>query len=369
MFTPMWGFPALTNATMQQFQHELEQMHSHFDQSFQVLLNGNRHEVGQTPAEEVYQERRLRLLHYTPLVESRSTLPILLVPSPIQRAYLLDLMPGQSLVEYLLKQGLDVYLLDWGTMNREDRFVTFDQHISGYIRRAVNRIRARSGSNHVSLLGYSMGGTMAAIFAALYPELVNSLVLLSAPINFHDDGLLSQWSRKERLNVDLVVDTIGAMPNDLLLSSYRMLKPTAQIAQRIALAQRTGDLQTVQDFLAMQNWMDDIIPFIGEAYRKWMKEFYQENALIKRRLVIDGRLVDLAAIICPLLTITAAYDCFCPPLSTTMAHQFVASGNQHTLQIQTGHIGVVAGKAAADEMWPQLSSWLLPRSTSAPAEA
>jgi polyhydroxyalkanoate synthase len=191
-------------------------------------------------------------------------------------------------------------------------------------------------------------------------------VTIATPIDFHDDGILSQWVRKERFNVDLVVDTLGAMPAALMQASFRMLKPTYQIAQQIALAEQFGDMEAVQDFLAMQFWLDDNIPFLGEAYRTYIKELYQENHLIQGKLVIAGRRVDLAQIEAPLLTVLATKDCICPPQSSKALNDLVASPDRGLLELPGGHTGIVAGRDAHHQLWPQLADWLLARSE--PAE-
>jgi polyhydroxyalkanoate synthase len=347
---------------MQRLQQELEHMQDRFDAIFKLMLHAAPPNAAQTPADVVYTEGKLRLLHYRPAVEAPSAIPLLIVPSLINRYYVLDLVAGHSMVEYLVGQGLDVYLLDWGTPGPEDRLTTFDHYITGYLRRAVQRVRSISGQERISLLGYSMGGTFAAIFAALYGRYVANLVALAAPIDFHDDGILSQWTRKDRFNVDLIVDTLGAMPAALMQASFRMLKPTYQIAQQIALAEQFGDTTAVQDFLAMQVWLDDNIPFLGEAYRTYIKELYQENHLIQGKLVVGGRRVDLAQIEAPLLTVVAANDCICPPQSSTVLHAAVASADRQTLELQGGHTSVVAGRDAPNQLWPRLAEWLLARS-------
>lgn len=369
MFPPFWGFPPAANAMVEQAQRELERMQDRFDAVFKALLDPDPLAVGQTPAEVVAAEGKLRLLRYRPVVERPHPVPLLIVPSAINRSSMLDLLPGRSLVEHLLGQGLDVYMLDWGLPGSEDRLVTFDQYISGYLQRAVRRVRSISGAERVSLLGYSIGGTFAAIFSALHGRLVRNLVLLAAPINFHDEGLLSQWTRKERFNVDLVIDTLGAMPVELMRASFRMLKPTVQIAQSIALAEKLGDVQAVQDLLALQSWLSDTFPLPAEAYRTYLKECYQENHLVQGKLVIDRQRVDLGRIACPLLTITASRDRICPPQSAAVINDLVASADKQVLELPGGHIGIVVGRAASAEMWPKLAEWLVQRSAARPPEA
>lgn len=333
-----------------------------FEAAFRSMLGTGSVPVAQTPSEVVYAENKLRLLHYAPVVEQPAGVPLLIVPSLLYPYSILDLAPGASLVGYLVEHGIDVYLLDWGTPGREDRYVTFDQYISGHLRRVVQRVRRRTEEDKINLLGYGFGGTMTAIFAALYGRYVRNLVQLVAPVDFHDEGLLSQWTRKGRFNVDLVVDTLGAMPTDLMRASFRMLKPTAQIVQKITLATQVGDGEAVHDFLALQTWITDDMPYLGEAYRKYVKECYQENYLIQGKLLIDGSRVHLSRIDCPLLTITATNDPICPPSSATILNSLVSSDDKQVLEIPGGHIGAIAGQNAARYLWPKLTEWLLARS-------
>lgn len=363
MLSQLWNLPtAATNAVLQTLHTELERMQHRYDGVFQLLLRGDPQAVAQTPADVVFAEGKVRLLRYRSAGRRPGSYPLLIVPSLINRYYLLDLVPGRSLVEYLVGRGLDVFLLDWGSPGPEDRSTTFDHYITGALRRAAQRVRAISGAERTSLLGYSMGGTFAAIFSALYGRYVANLVQVAAPIDFHDDGILSQWTRKERFNVDLVVDTLGALPAALMQASFRMLKPTYQIAQQIALADQFGDTEAVQDFLALQFWIDDNLPFLGEAYRTYIKECYQENHLVQGRLVIGGRRVDLTQIEAPLLTVVASNDRICPPQSSKVLNELVASPDKRILELPGGHTSIVAGAQAPTQLWPQLANWLLARS-------
>lgn len=369
MFPPGWGLPGVTTTMLQQIQHDLARMQDRFDAVFKAMLGAAPATLAQTPAEVVSTENKLRLLHYRPTVERPAPVPLLIVPSLINRYYLLDLMPGRSLVEHLVGRGIDVYMLDWGVPGPEDRSTTFEQYITGYLRRAVQRVRNLSGQARIMLLGYSIGGTFTAIFSALYGRYVHALIQLAAPINFHDNGIISQWTRKERFNVDLVVDTLGTMPTELLRASFRMLTPTLQIAQQIALANQIGDAQAVQDLLALQSWIGEGVPFPGEAYRTYVKDCYQENYLIQGKLVVGGQRVDLARIACPLLTITAAKDWICPPESVAALNDLVASLDKRMLELPGGHIGIVAGHRASEHLWPKLADWLIAHATpSAAAE-
>src|SRR4051794_34235911 len=174
------------------------------------LVKRPRPPVGTTPSDAVHRENKWRLLRYRPRAEGPAfRTPVLLIPSLINRHYVLDLLPGKSFAEYLVNAGHDVYCIDWGTPGDEDRDLTFDTIVDGYIGRATRVAAKISGADRVHLLGYCMGGTLGAIHAAARPEKIASLVALAAPIRFGGEGLLSAWTRSETFNVRAMLDACG----------------------------------------------------------------------------------------------------------------------------------------------------------------
>jgi pimeloyl-ACP methyl ester carboxylesterase len=168
--------------------------------------------VGATPHDVVFRENKWSLLRYRPhapgsggadVVTHRH--PILLVPSLINRHYVLDLMPGKSFAEYLARQGYDVFCIDWGTPEDEDRYLTFDDFVDRYIGRALRVTCRTAGSGKAHLLGYCLGGTMAIIHAALHEERIASLALVAAPVRFDDESLLALWTQSPTFDVDALV--------------------------------------------------------------------------------------------------------------------------------------------------------------------
>ena len=140
-------------------------------------------EVGQTPHAVVWRENKWSLLKFSPPLRRFAT-PILMVPSLINRWYVLDLGRGRSFIEWLVAQGHEVYCIDWGTPGDEDRYLTWDDIGGRYIGRAVRVAARESGSTDVHVLGYCLGGTLAAAYVAAFPEQVKSLLAHAAPIDF-----------------------------------------------------------------------------------------------------------------------------------------------------------------------------------------
>src|SRR5205085_7987923 len=122
--------------------------------------------VGKTPGDVVHEENGWRVLRYRPRAEGVALkTPIVMVPSLINRHYVLDLLPGKSLVEWLVARGHDVFCLDWGTPEDEDRYRDFDD-VDRAIGRALGRAVKLSGRPRAHLLGYCLGGTLAVMHAA-----------------------------------------------------------------------------------------------------------------------------------------------------------------------------------------------------------
>ncbi len=126
-------------------------------------------EVGAT-SEVVYEENKLRLLHYEPKTEQQHDVPILVVYALINKPYILDLQPDRSVVQTLLEAGFDVYLIDWGEPSKLDRTLGLEDYVTRYIDNCADVVRERSGQDSINVLGYCMGGTMSAMYAAMFPE-------------------------------------------------------------------------------------------------------------------------------------------------------------------------------------------------------
>ncbi|MFB6166580.1 MAG: alpha/beta fold hydrolase, partial [Haloarculaceae archaeon] len=190
-------------------------------------------EVGQTPSEVVYTENKLELLHYKPEdagievpEEDKNDVPILVVYALINKPYILDLQPERSVVRRLLEAGHDVYLIDWNEPSQLDQFLTLDDYVNRYIENCVDEVRDRSGYEQINVLGYCMGGTMSAMYAALHPEKVNALALMAAGLYFENTGgVLEEWGDDEYYDPEDVTDVFGNVPAEMLDVGFALMDP------------------------------------------------------------------------------------------------------------------------------------------------
>lgn len=319
---------------------------------------------GVSPSEVVYEEDRLRLLHYTSDRPAAHRTPLLFVFALVNRPYILDLKEGKSVVAHFIERGFDTYLIDWGVPTSADRHLRLEDYINGYMDNCVDYLCERTGVDQVSILGYCMGGTMSSMYTALHQEKVRNLILLAAGIDFATrDGLLNVWTDPKYFDVDKMVDAFGNCPAELLQASFQMLKPVQNLIQKpLTFLERMDDEKFVDDYFAMEGWLNDNIPVPGEVYRQFVKYLYQQNLLTQGRMPLGKHLVNLKNITCPVLNLMAKNDDLVPCGQSQPFNDLVGSADRKAIMFPAGHIGLAVGSKAQRELWPQVCDWLAERS-------
>ncbi|HWM85383.1 MAG TPA: alpha/beta fold hydrolase [Kofleriaceae bacterium] len=321
-----------------------------------TLARRPRPRIGPSPADAIFAENKWQLLRYRPRPQGIAfATPLLLVPSLINRHYVLDLAPGRSLVEYLVAQGHDVHVIDWGQPGDEDRYLTFDDLCDGYIGRAVRVAARAAGAEKVHLLGYCMGGTLAAIHAAARPERIASLTALAAPVSFAEGGMLAAWTRTRSFDVGALVDGFGNVPWPLMQWSFHLLRPTLNLWKAVHLVERAWDDEFLDSFVAVETWGNDNVSFPGQAYRRYIEALYRDDALMRGDMTLSGRPARLSDIRCPLLCITFDSDNIVPAASATPLLEAVGSRDVQHMHLGGGHVGAVIASRARENLWPHMS--------------
>ncbi len=314
--------------------------------------------VGGTPSDVIHRENKLRLLRYRPRPEGLAfATPILLVPSLINRHYILDLMPGKSFVEFLVAAGHDVWIIDWGTPQAEDRFVDFDELCGVYLPRCVRIVARSSARRQTHLLGYCMGGIFTVIQAALDATHVASVCNLAAPMQFHGDGLLGAWTRSPDFDVGAITAAFGLMPWQLLEGSFQMLRPTLKLAKAVNLIDRAWNDRFLAGYLALETWSSDNVSLPGHFFKRYLDELYRQNALMAGTLAITGNPVHLGRIACPLLAVVFEQDAIAPWQDCACIEGVVASTDKAVWKLPGSHVGGVVSRPASQGLWPALSGW------------
>ncbi len=318
-------------------------------------------DYGVTAREEVWRDGKVVLYRFVGETAPVQRTPLLIVYALVNRPYMVDLQADRSLVQKLLALGQDVYVLDWGYPDRSERYQTLEDYLLRYIDGAVDQLRARH-DGPVNMLGICQGGVFALCYAALRQAKLANLITMVTPVDFQTpDNMLSHWARQ--VDVDLLVDTLGNIPADLMNASYLMLKPFRLNVQKyVGLLDILDDKEALQDFLRMEKWIFDSPDLAGEAFRDFIKQFYQGNGLMHDGVRIGPHTVALDQVTLPVLNIYAEQDHLVPPDASRAMRGRVGSRDYTESSFRGGHIGIYVSGRAQREVPTTIHTWLKDRS-------
>ena len=309
---------------------------------------------------------KMRLVHYEARGPRRHPVPVLIVSPLLAKPYVLDLAPGLSLVDHLVERGLELFLLDFGIPDSQDRQLRFEDHLR-VVDLAMNELLTQTGVKRATLLGYCLGGIFATVYAATHPASVQNLVALATPVDFWRAGPVYRYVRT--LDVDGLVDRLGNVPGEWIRDQVWALTAMTMPARNLRiwreLVVHLWDPSYLERQRLVRRWLDDLVPFPGEAYRQFVKDLVQANKLVRGELVVDGNVADPAQIACPVLVMAHTGDVLAPPESAAALVGVVSSTDREVVTVSggtLGHVDMVVGPEGPAIMWPKLSAWLETRS-------
>jgi polyhydroxyalkanoate synthase len=314
-------------------------------------------EIGTTPKELVWQSDKISMYHYVRDTPAKCATPVLVSFAMLNRHDVLDLQPDRSLMKKLLDEGLDLYIMDWGYHTKADRYLTMEDYIDGYLNDAVDFLRKRHNTDKIHKMGICQGGTFSMIYAALYPEKLKSLTTYVAPYDFSTNNcMLYTWARY--IDVDTMVDTMGTIPGEFIDSAFGMLKPSMNISKYLGLFDSLEDKDKMMNFLRMEKWKNDLPAIPGEMYRKYIKDLFRDNKLVKGEFELGGRKVNLKNVTVPFLNVYATEDNIIPNESTKNIMNLIGSTDKKDYAFPGGHIGVFVGGKSQKELAPAVAKWV-----------
>ena len=328
----------------------------------ELLSRGNHISVGDTPNDIVSETRLYRLLHYHSLVKTVSSTPILVVYALVNRSYVLDLQPNKSWIRHLLMQGFDVYLLDWKSPARIDKYVSFDDYVNSYIDDCVEIVQNNNSSDKITLHGYCMGSSMSAMYTSLHQEKIKNLVTIAPVIDTSKDTTVIANISKQ-MDIDKLVSYLGYLPPEKLYECYSILKPFKQgVNKYFNLIENIDNETFVQNFLRIEKWLYDTPPIAGETIKQWINDIYKKNLLVKNQFKLGTTIVDLKKINVPLLNIVAEEDHLVSPECSVPLNEVVSSEDKRLIRFHTGHVGLIASSYSQNNVLPKVGQWIKSRS-------
>ncbi len=304
----------------------------------------------------LWSEGTSRLLDYRLSSPPQPGRAVLVVPSLVNRAYVLDLTARRSLMRYLANRGLQPFMMDWGAPGPAEQNFDLTAYIAGRLDRALDQVIQATGQRP-AVLGYCMGGNLALALACLRPAKVAALALLATPWDFHATPT-GQPSMIQALAgpVGQMLDSLGVMPVDWLQTLFASLNPNLVPRKYAAFGRMARRSAKARDFVALEDWANDGVDLAGPVARECLFGWYGANSPAHGQWRVEGQAVQPAAVTQPTLLVIPQRDRIVPPQS---AHALAdAIPHARVLTAHGGHVGMLLSPRAKTDLYGPLASWL-----------
>lgn len=295
--------------------------------------------------------------------EHDATQSLLIVAAPIKRPYIWDLVPSTSAIRYILRQGLHVHLLEWLPASQ----ATGKNGLTEYgkaISECVARISSSGAGVRPFLMGHSLGGTLAAIFAASASESIRGLVLLGAPLCFRP-----ATSRFRDALVSLVpaglANVVGPFPGSLLSNMSALASPETFIWSRLADAALSAtDNHALEIHARVERWALDEVPLPGKLVHQIIEWLYREDRFCRGDLTISDAVVGPLTLSVPTLAVVNTADEVAPLGSVEPFLDAMPMRDARIVEypgevgVCLQHLGILIGRKARAQAWPQIIFWI-----------
>jgi poly[(R)-3-hydroxyalkanoate] polymerase subunit PhaC len=279
---------------------------------------------------------------------------LLVVPSLINRYYILDLEPESSFLADLAARGYAPFAVDWDAPGAEEQGFDLTRYIAGRLEGALDAVKRQPGGP-IIVVGYCMGGNLALALALRRQSDIAALACLATPWDFHAEGeiqarLIGAIGR----HMDPLFQALGEMPVDILQSFFASLDPLSILAKFRRFADMEGD--HAQRFVALEDWLNDGVGLAAPVARECLAQWYGENSTALGNWLIAGQPVMPEKLVLPALAMVPSADRIVPPKSALGLAQRLA--RCETMTPAAGHIGMMAGGSARAKVWDPLDAWL-----------
>ena len=333
--------------------------------------------VDRTPFDIVFEQDKLQVRHYRPLKLDQDIelgrevmhvdadlhpIPILLIPPLMVRAFIFDLTAKRSLVRTLLREGFNVYIVDFGVPDKADEAVRLEHYVMDWVPAAIDAVLRHSHAKQLTLYGYCMGGLFALLHTSVHKDpRVHSIVTIGSPIDAHKMGPLAVIVRLGHGQVDFISRKLGNVPGPVSSAAFRMMTPFKSLTRYGDLFVNMWNDEYVNGFDAVTAWTDNFIDYPGEAFRQVLNDFMLGNKFKDGTWEFAGKAADLSAITCPVLAFAGRTDNVVPPAAAKELLKLLGSTDKSFVEAPGGHMGVCAGREAPRAVWLPSARWLAAR--------
>jgi len=313
-----------------------------------------------TPSTIIYEGGKVRLRHYAARGVIQHHTPLLLVYALIKRPFILDLQPGRSVIEALINQGFDVYMIDWIPPAARDDWRGFDAYVNRDVANAARAVKIHYGADQISVLGYCFGALLTLMYTALHPREVKNLITFTIPFDMsvRELPMTQMMDSMSSQAAEMVTAIYGNVPAWMINSGFQAIAPIHHLLDKyVGLYRNSARPGYGEMFELFERWMSSDVPLAGQIFRE-VTSLGRENKLYRNEMMVGGRHVDVKSIACPLLNVVAELDDVVHPKASLPLIDFVSSPDRRNLTFPTGHIGAAVSGQSHQKLWPEVARWL-----------
>ena len=305
------------------------------------------------PMPEIWRRGTTRLLDYS-APDSAGT-PVLVVPSLVNRAYVLDLTPRRSLMRHLRAKGLRPFLVDWDEPGPDEREFGIEAYVAERLSPILDVVTERAG--RPALLGYCMGGLLTLALSALRPGDVLGHVLMAVPWDFHRPySLAAAPLTALRGQIERSLDQLGHLPGDLLQMIFAMQDPGGAERKFRQFSHMKQGSAAARRFTALEDWANDCVPLTLRVARETFFGWYGENLPARNRWEVAGKLIEPRRLRHPALVVVPSRDRIVPAESALPLAGALPNGKR--LVVEGGHVGMLIGARAVSEIYAPIARFV-----------
>lgn len=350
-----------------QHKNKIKHLSARIFQSESLLLSER------TPFEVIARYKQHHIRYYA-APQRRYREPLVFIPPLAVNMTIYDLYPYRSLIEYFMQQGFDVYLVDWGQMTLRDRHLNFLSFVQKRIPYCVDIIREHSGSEQISLHGWSMSGVFVLLYSALnQPNYVKNLIVLGSPIDSYASGKIGQFyaqlhqliSRSPRIQQRLYYN----LPKSLIHSSgfmnalsFKILDPKGWLDGHLQLFKNLDNLEIVREHATLGKFLNQMIDYPGGINQDMLFNVWLQNPLKTGEITLHGKVFQLKRICSSLLIGAGKNDQLVTEAAIRPLATLTSSTDVQFELIPGGHLGMISSQGSANIFWPRMAAWLAARS-------
>ena len=301
----------------------------------------------------IWRSGTTSLRDYAP--DAVGAVPVLVVPSLINRFTILDLEPDHSFILFLKAQGFRPLVVDWDMPSESEKSFGLNDYV---MQRLMPALRIASVDQPAHIAGYCMGGALTLAMAALAPHRVRSLTLLATPWDFHAGyDAMGQDGATLESKLDVFLKGNEFLPVEVLQSVFTAFQPLHAFRKFSRFAGYDPSSAEARRFVLTEDWLNDGVPLTIPAARECFGDWFARNVTARNKWKIGGMTIDPRKVMTPSYVVVPGKDRIVPPQSAMPLAQALPHAVRH--EPMMGHIGIMSSPKAVHQVWKPLVAWLV----------